>query len=285
MTKSPSWYINTELTARIPQPVRCPFLAGWTENVCVSVKYEPGKDKEMKILPNFPETQTHRTENQPAVPELGVLFPFDAWMPSSAGLQEFVVRPLFFPGLENEFSGNLMPASVPAWLMPDSGSGSLPQIGTQEPVFSGAASGTAWDLEAGFTVRDLPPFVVTNSYDDEEDDEGMDDLSDGDDEDIYEEVESYADFDDDFDDDFEDEFDEDYEDLARIDDEDGDGDEDELGTTSTRYEEEFGDVDSQTKFLPDNEETIIDEIDESESSVFNDFGDDEENEAFNEYDA
>ncbi len=285
MTKSPSWYINTELTARIPQPPLCPFLAGWPETVCVSVKYEPGKDKEMKILPNFPETQTHRTENQPAVPELGVLFPFDAWMPYSAGLQEFVARPIFFPGLENEFSGNLMPASVPAWLMPDSGLEFLPQIGTPETLFSGDASEMAWDSESGFTVRDLPPFVVTNSYDDEEDDEGMDDLSDGDDEDIYEEVESYADFDDDFDEDFEDEFDEDYEDLARIDDEDGDGDEDELGTTSTRYEEEFGDVDSQTKFLPDNEETIIDEIDEPESSVFNDFGDDEENEAFNEYDS
>jgi len=44
-------------------------------------------------------------------------------------------------------------------------------------------------------------------------------------------------------------------------------------------------VDSQTKFLPDNEETIIDEIDVSGASVFNDFDDDEENGAFNEYDS
>ena len=249
----------------------------------------------MRILPNFPETQTRSTENVPRIPNGNVLSPHDALMPSLCGFSKFSVSPVFLPGSGKEFANGLTPLSVPAWLLPDLADARLPELGVSsvfqpetflpETYLSELNGGDVWGGGLGLAVRDLPQFVITNSYDDDEDDEGMDDLSDGDDEDIYEEVESYADFDDDFDDDFEDEFDEDYEDLARVDDEDGDGEDDELGTTSTRYEEEFGDVDSQTKFLPDNEETIIDEIDVSGASVFNDFDDDEENGAFNEYDS
>ncbi len=143
----------------------------------------------------------------------------------------------------------------------------------------------------GFSLNDLPPAVITNSYDDDDDDDDMDDVPDEEDDDIYEEVEQFEDFDDEFDEDFEDEFDEDYEDLARIDDEEIEGEDDDVSGISPRYEEEFGDVDIRTKFIPDgaemglNEEVLIseDDLEESDTSDFDDFEDDDAEE-FNEYD-
>lgn len=168
----------------------------------------------------------------------------------------------------------------------------LPEDGipTLTPEYWGVAS----------SVTDVPSVVITNSYDDEDknedDDDDLDETVD-DDDDVYEEVESFEDFDDEFDEDFEDEFDEDYEDLDKIDDEDLDAEiEEENGGDSNapvRYEEEFDDVDGQTKFIPDNPELGLpaevimpDELEETEDTTtdFDEFDDDENDEEFNEFD-
>lgn len=151
-----------------------------------------------------------------------------------------------------------------------------------------------------FTLSDVPPLIVTNSYDDDNDkdndnddnDDNLQDIPDEEDDDVFEEVETYDDFDDDFDEDFEDEFDEDYEELARIDDEDIEDEDEDSASTPSRYEEEFGDVDGQIKFIPDsgdmplNEEVLLieDDMDDSDASDFDDYTDDDEGEDFNEFD-
>lgn len=143
------------------------------------------------------------------------------------------------------------------------------------------------------SVSDLPPIVITDSFDDDDDDDDMDDVPDDDDEDIYEEVEAFEDFDDDFDEDFEDEFDEDYEDLAKIDDEDLEDElDDDTNGTPARYEEEFGDIDGQTRFIPDgaemelSEEILLgdDDLSGNAGSNFNEFDDDEENQGYGDFD-
>ena len=123
------------------------------------------------------------------------------------------------------------------------------------------------------------------------DNDTIEDIPDEEDEDVYEEVEAFEDFDDDFDEDFEDEFDEDYEELARIDDEEIEGDDEDSANAPSRYEEEFGDVDGQIKFIPDggmplNEEVLLieDDLDESDTSDYDDFTDDVDGDDFGEYD-
>lgn len=150
-----------------------------------------------------------------------------------------------------------------------------------------------------FTLTDTPPLIVTNSYDDDNDkdrdnednDDSIEDIPDEEDEDVFEEVETFEDFDDDFDEDFEDEFDEDYEELARIDDEDIEDEDEDSANAPSRYEEEFGDVDGQIKFIPDggmplNEEVLLieDDLDESDTSDYDDFTDDVDGDDFGEYD-
>lgn len=150
-----------------------------------------------------------------------------------------------------------------------------------------------------FTLTDVPPLIVTNSYDDDNDkdsdndsdDDTIEDIPDEEDDDVFEEVETFEDFDDDFDEDFEDEFDEDYEELARIDDEDIEDEDEDSASTPSRYEEEFGDVDGQIKFIPDsgdmplNEEVLMieDDLDETDASDFDDYTDDDSDD-FSEYD-
>ncbi|MBR0193061.1 MAG: hypothetical protein IJQ31_13460 [Thermoguttaceae bacterium] len=149
------------------------------------------------------------------------------------------------------------------------------------------------------TLTDMPPLIVTNSYDDDNDkdndndndDDNIEDIPDEEDDDVFEEVETFEDFDDDFDEDFEDEFDEDYEELARIDDEDIEDEDEDSASTPSRYEEEFGDVDGQIKFIPDggdmplNEEVLMieDDLDDSDASDFDDYTDDDSDD-FGEYD-
>lgn len=191
------------------------------------------------------------------------------------------------PGLDSEFP------------LPDAES-DLPEgadVRTDVPVFApifgeNPTFGMVPSFGNPLAQTDVPPLVITNSFDDEEDDDDMDEVPDEEDEDVYEEVETFDDFDDDFDEDFEDEFDEDYEDLAKIDEEEVDAEEEDATGTPARYEEEFGDVDGQTKFIPDgaeitlNEEVLIseDELEESDTSEFDDFEEDEENEQFDEFD-
>ena len=148
-----------------------------------------------------------------------------------------------------------------------------------------------------FTLTDAPQLVITNSYDDDEnqddndDNDVIEDIPDEEDEDVFEEVEAFEDFDDDFDEDFEDEFDEDYEELARIDDEEIEGEDEDSANAPSRYEEEFGDVDGQIKFIPDggmplNEEVLLieDDLDEGDTSDYDDFTDDVDGDDFGEYD-
>ncbi|MDO4629939.1 MAG: hypothetical protein Q4C70_12220, partial [Planctomycetia bacterium] len=93
--------------------------------------------------------------------------------------------------------------------------------------------------------------------------------------------------------DFEDEFDEDYEDLAKIDDEDLEDElDDDTNGTPARYEEEFGDIDGQTRFIPDgaemelSEEILLgdDDLSGNAGSNFNEFDDDEENQGYGDFD-
>ncbi|MDO4575825.1 MAG: hypothetical protein Q4D98_11490 [Planctomycetia bacterium] len=155
----------------------------------------------------------------------------------------------------------------------------------------------SWDAQAAvipglgtYPTKETYPPIVTDSYDDEDEDVDDDDLDEDDipDDDVFEDEDTYEDFDDDFDEDFEDEFDEDYEDLDKIDDDE----EEEVGDEPA-YEEEFGDVDGETKFIPEggelglSEEILLPEDDIEEvvpTPEFDEF-DDDADEGFEDFDA
>lgn len=135
---------------------------------------------------------------------------------------------------------------------------------------------------------DIPLTIVTNSFDDDDDDDDLDEIPD---DDTFEDEDTYEDFDDNFDEDFEDEFDEDYEDLDKIEEDDFDEEtEENPDEIPEGFEEEFGDVDGEVKFLPEGaelslaEEILLPEDDIIEEVVTEDFEefseDDDEAEVF-----
>ena len=74
-------------------------------------------------------------------------------------------------------------------------------------------------------------------------------------------------------------------------DEEIEGEDEDSANAPSRYEEEFGDVDGQIKFIPDggmplNEEVLMieDDLDDSDASDFDDFTDDVDGDDFGEYD-
>jgi len=217
----------------------------------------------MNILINSPEAPTNPVTLSPVW-----TFPTSGFMP--------LLSPEWNPESENE-NQEVDPAAEPD--------------PNQENIFSFPNPFLPADGNI-LTLTDSPQLIITNSFDDEDEDDEMEDVPDEEDDDVYEEVEAFEDFDDDFDEDFEDEFDEDYEELARIDDEDIEDEDEDSANAPSRYEEEFGDVDGQAKFIPDggdmplNEEVLLseDDLDESDASDFDDFADDDEGEEFNEFD-
>ena len=127
----------------------------------------------------------------------------------------------------------------------------------------------------------VPSMRASYDMDDDDMDDTVDDIQ-------FENDEPGEDFDDDFDEDFEDEFDEDYEDMDKIDD-DTDEEEEVVEEEETLpAEEEFGEMDPQTTFLPEGASLGIadmvteDEIEEDDGEgVFEDF--EEEDEEFDDY--
>ena len=134
-------------------------------------------------------------------------------------------------------------------------------------------NGNSGTLSDNLFFRDVPPAVVTNSFDDDEDDDDLDEIPD---DDTFEDEDTYEDFDEDF----EDEFDEDYDDLDKIEEEDFDEEiEEDSDEIPDGFEEEFGDVDGEVKFLPEGadlslaEEILLPEDDIIEEVVTEDFED------------
>lgn len=160
-----------------------------------------------------------------------------------------------------------------------------------QPVYLPEAEDSPEVVPAFGVPWEPTPFVITNSFDDDDEDSDLDEVQPEDDEDVYEEVETFEDFDDDFDEDFEDEFDEDYEDLDKLDDDEAI--EREIAAEDAeagRFEEDFGDVDGRAHFIPDgtlSEEILLPEEELSDvvpDADFSEFDDEEEEEEFNDFD-